>query len=80
MTSFGHVDHELICFVPAKVVVNVERREKLGCKNCRGDVTTTPRANASSVKRKVDASLLAKLISGKCALGLLLCRTDSRCF
>ena len=74
MTSFGYVDHELICFVPAKVVVNVERREKLGCKNCRGDVTTAPRANASSVKRKVDASLLAKLISDKCALGLPLDR------
>jgi transposase len=74
MVSFGHVDHELITFVPAKIVVHVEEREKLGCVKCRKDVATAPRTNSPSVKRTVDASLLAKLVSDKCALGLPLDR------
>jgi transposase len=74
MVPFGHVDHELITFVPAKIVVHVEEREKLGCVKCRKDVATAPRTNTPSVKRKVDASLLAKLLNDKCALGLPLDR------
>jgi len=74
MVPFGHVDHEVISFVPAKIVVRVEQREKLGCVKCRKDVATAPRTNTPSVKRKVDASLLAKLVSDKCALGLPLDR------
>ncbi|HEY5956524.1 MAG TPA: hypothetical protein VIV60_08230 [Polyangiaceae bacterium] len=34
MKPFGFVDHELFTFVPAKIVVNVDRCEKLGC-DCR---------------------------------------------
>ena len=74
MVPFGHVDHEIISFVPAKIVVHVEQREKLGCVKCRKDVAIAPRTNTPSVKRKVDASLLAKLVSDKCALGLPLDR------
>jgi transposase len=74
MVSFGHVDHELITFVPVRIVVHIEEREKLGCVKCRKDVATAPRTNTPSVKRKVDASLLTKLIADKCALGLPLYR------
>jgi hypothetical protein len=70
MVPFGPVTHEVITFVPAKIVVHVEEREKLDCVKCRKDVTTAPRTNTPSVKRKVDASLLAKLVGDKCALGL----------
>jgi hypothetical protein len=74
MVPFGHVDHELITFVPTKIVVHVEERENLGCVRCRKDVATAPRTNSPVVKRKVDASPLAKLLSDKCALGLPLDR------
>lgn len=67
MKSFGFVEHELFTFVPAKIVVNVEQREKLGC-DCRQDAVTAPRTSAPAVHRKVDASLLAKIVRDKCAL------------
>lgn len=72
--SFGHVEHQLFTFVPAKIVVHVEQREKLSCKACRKDVSVAPRSEAPSVIRKVDASLLSKLVSEKCSLALPLDR------
>jgi transposase len=68
MKCFGHVEHELFTFVPAKIVVQVEQREKLGC-DCRQDAVTAPRTTTPAVQRKVDASLLAKIVRDKCALG-----------
>lgn len=73
MKCFGHVDHEVITFVPAKIVVNIERCEKLGC-DCRKDAVTAPRVNAPNVTRKVDATVLAKLVKEKCSLCLPLDR------
>jgi transposase len=67
MKSFGNVEHELFTFVPAKIVVHVEQREKLGC-DCRQDAVTAPRMSTPAVHRKVDASLLAKIVRDKCAL------------
>ena len=67
MKSFGYVEHETIRFEPARIVVDVERREKLGC-DCRKDAVTAPRVNVPNVTRKVDASLLAKLLKDKCSL------------
>ena len=66
----GHVEHQCIRFVPAKIVVDVEQREKLACPDCRKDVSVAPRSMTPSVVRKVDASLLAKLASEKCSLAL----------
>lgn len=68
--AFGCVEHQLITWVPAKIVVEVERREKLACQSCRKDVSVAPRSQAPNVVRKVDASLLAKLVDEKCALAL----------
>jgi transposase len=73
MKPFGYVEHETIRFVPARIVVDVERREKLGC-DCRQDAVTAPRMNVPNVTRKVDASVLAKLVSEKCSLALPLDR------
>lgn len=72
--SFGQVEHELFVFVPARIEVRAELREKLSCPKCRKDVSVAPRSEAPSVVRKVDASLLAKLARDKCALGLPLDR------
>jgi transposase len=70
----GHVEHQCIRFVPAKIVVDVEMREKCACEDCRKDVSVAPRAATPSVVRKVDTSLLAKLATDKCALALPLDR------
>lgn len=74
MKAFGCVEHQLISYVPAKIVVHVEQREKLGCTSCRKDVTVAERAQAPAVVRKVDSSLLAKLVEEKCVLALPLDR------
>ena len=71
---FGYVEHERVVFVPAKIELHVERREKGGCERCRKDVSVAPRVETPSVVRKVDASLLAKLVSEKCVLALPLDR------
>jgi len=68
------VEHERIEFVPAKVVLHVEQREKLTCTACRKDVSVAPRTEAPAVVRKVGASLVAKLLADKTALGLPLDR------
>jgi len=73
-TVFDHVEHERIRYVPAHIVVDVERREKATCEHCRKDVSVAPRTQAPAVVRKVDASLLAKLVADKCVLGLPLDR------
>lgn len=72
--TFGSVEHQVFRFVPAKIVVDVELREKRGCEFCRKDVSVAPRSEVPSVTRKVDASLLGKLVCDKCALGLPLDR------
>lgn len=71
---YGYVEHECIKFVPAHIEVDVERREKVGCRPCRKDVSVAPRTQAPAVIRKVDASLLSKLIADKCTLALPLDR------
>lgn len=68
--AFKHVEHQLITWVPAKIVVEVERRETLGCQCCRKDISVAPRTQTPNVVRKVDASLLAKLVEEKCVLAL----------
>jgi transposase len=71
---FGTTDHELFVFIPARIEVRAEVREKWSCPTCRKDVSVAPRSSTPDVERKVDASLLAKLVRDKCALGLPLDR------
>lgn len=66
MAAFGHQDHERIEYVPAQIVVHVERREKLGCKACRGDAVTAERKQPAALVGRADASVLARLIGAKC--------------
>ena len=66
MGVIGHVEHECVQYEPAKFVVDVERREKRGCQNCRGDAVTAERQQAPAVARRVGSSLLAHLIESKC--------------
>lgn len=66
MVAFGFVEHERVEFVPAKFVVHVERREKLGCKECDGDAVTAERKDTPDVPLRVGASVLAYLVESKC--------------
>jgi len=68
MTCIGHLDHERLEHVPAKLVVHVERREKLACKApaCRGDAVTAAREDSRDVHLRVGASFLAHLVESKC--------------
>jgi transposase len=60
------LEHERVEFVPAKLVVHVERRQKLGCKACRGDAVTAERAKEPAVRRRAGLSLLVHLVESKC--------------
>ena len=62
------IGHETLEFVPAKFILQVERREKLACRNsqCRGDIHTAERACEPPIRHKVGISLLAQLVEGKC--------------
>jgi len=71
---FGNIEHQLFVFVPARIELRAEVREKWSCPRCRKDVSVAPRSETPSVVRKVDASLLAKLVRDKCALALPLDR------
>ena len=64
---FDVVEHERIEFVPAKVVLHVESREKMTCPSCHKDVSVAPRTAVPAVIRKVGTSLLAKLLVDKCS-------------
>jgi transposase len=66
MSVIDHIRHEVIEFIPARIVVNVELREKRACTNCKQDIVTAPRAAPESTKRRVGMSLLAHLVESKC--------------
>jgi transposase len=68
MTAITPVDHERVEHVPERLVVHVERREVLVCKNsrCRADAVTAERSPTPMVVRRAGVSLLANLIENKC--------------
>ena len=68
MDVFDYVEHERIEYVPAKVVVHIERREKRACKQrgCKGEAVTAERGAVPDSTLRVGASLLAELIESKC--------------
>ncbi len=66
MGLIGHQEHERIEYIPAQILVHVERREKLGCKACRGDAVTADRQQAPAIIGRADVSVLAHLVQAKC--------------
>jgi transposase len=62
-TIFSTVTHERIEFVPAKIILRVEERDKMTCLACHKDVSVAPRTTTPSVVRKVDSSFLAELLT-----------------
>jgi transposase len=66
MSGIGHQEHERIEYVPAQIIVHLERREKLGCKGCRGDAVTAERNEPLPIVGRVDVSVPAHLVESKC--------------
>jgi transposase len=68
MQPIEPIERRWLEFVPAKFIEHVERREKLACRRseCRGDIHAAERSDDSPERRKVDATLLAQLVEGKC--------------
>jgi transposase len=78
MKPIGHVDSETVVYIPAKIIVRVQRREKIACKKCYQDICVAdPEGQpehhgrkddetAPAVNHRADASLLAYLIESKC--------------
>jgi transposase len=64
MTPLAPVEHETIEHIPEKIVIHVERREKLACKACQGDITTASRQDDNTDVR-VGNSFLAALLDDK---------------
>jgi hypothetical protein len=62
MTVFGHIEHERVEYVPAELVVRVERREKRGCRHCKASAVTAERKDDRDTFLRAGASLLAHLM------------------
>jgi transposase len=43
MQTIGHTDHERVDYIPARIEVVVDRREKVACTTCHQDITTASR-------------------------------------
>lgn len=73
-------EHECVEHVPEKLVVHVERREVLVCKNtqCRGDAVTAERTPAPMIVRRAGVSLYASLVENKCDDALPIYRQRDR--
>ena len=72
MTCIKHVDHERVEYVPAKLVVHVDRREVLACKedDCEGEAVTADRGAPAAPRCRIGHSLAAHLIEAKCQDGM----------
>ena len=68
MKPITPVNHERVEHVPERLVVHVERREVLVCKNtrCRADAITAERQPTPMIVRRAGVSLLASLVENKC--------------
>lgn len=68
MPVFDYVEHSRIEYVPARVEVHIERREKRACKQpgCKGDAVTAERGKVPDNPLRVGTSVLVELIESKC--------------
>jgi transposase len=74
----GHDSTEVIDLLPAEVVVRVDRREKLACKPCEGELVRAAPGEKVVSGGKLGASLVGTLIVDKYEDGLPLHRQKQR--
>lgn len=56
MQPIGHVDHERVRYIPARIEVDVDRCEKLACGHCKQDIVVAPRPDAKPAAKPAGGS------------------------
>ena len=74
----GHDVSEVIELVPAQVVVRVDRREKLACQSCQGELVRAPLGDKVVAAGRLGSTLVATLVVDKYDDGLPLHRQKQR--
>jgi transposase len=74
----GHDVTEVIELVPAQVVVRVDRREKLACQSCEGELVRAPLGDKVVTGGRLGSTLVAALLVDKYDDGLPLHRQKQR--
>ena len=74
----GHDVTEVIELVPAQVVVRVDKREKLACQTCEGELVRAPAGNKVVSGGRLGSTLVAALLVDKYDDGLPLHRQKRR--
>jgi transposase len=74
----GHDVSEVIELIPAEVVVRVDRREKLACKPCEGELVRAPTGDKIVEGGKLGTRLVGTILYDKYWDGLPLNRTRQR--
>ncbi len=77
-TCIGHDVTEVIELVPAEVVVRVDRREKLACEVCEGELVRAPPGDKPVAGGSVGTTLVAQVLVDKYRDGLPLHRQKQR--
>jgi transposase len=74
----GHDTSEVVELIPAEVIVRVDRREKLACKTCDGELARAPLADKLVPAGRLGTRLVSTLLVDKYSDGLPLHRTKQR--
>lgn len=74
----GHDETEVIELIPAEVIVRVDRREKLTCDSCEGQMVRAPMGEKVVAGGKIGTTLVAHLLVDKYHDGLPLSRQKDR--
>ncbi len=74
----GHDVTEVIELIPAEVMVRLDQREKLACKDCEGELVRAPRGDKIVSGGKFGCNLVATLLVDKYRDGLPLHRQKRR--
>ena len=77
-TCIGHDVTEVIELIPAEVVVRLDRREKLACETCEGELVRAPLGDKVVPAGKFGCALVAALVVDKYRDGLPLHRQKQR--
>jgi transposase len=77
-TCIGHDTTEVVELIPAEVVVRVDRREKLACKSCDGEIARAPVGDKIVGSGRVGTRLVSTILVDKYDDGLPLNRTKQR--
>jgi len=74
----GHDTTEVVELIPAEVVVRVDRREKLACKSCDGEIVRAPVGDKTVSGGRLGTRLVSTIVVDKYDDGLPLNRTKQR--